>query len=117
MISVNNTLIKFLRLCSAGVLLLCLFPTLAQAAGSPIVTTNAVSALTTSGATLHGTVISNGHTTTVSFNYGTTTGYGSNVTASQSPLASPASDTAVLAVDATTVWVYALTATAVGRIS
>lgn len=63
----------------------------------PIVTTNAATGLSSSGATLNGTVSSNGLASTVSFNYGTTTSYGSSVTASQSPLAGSASGTAVSA--------------------
>ena len=38
------------------------------------------------GATLNGTVNANGLSTTVTFEYGTTTSYGSTVTASQSPV-------------------------------
>ena len=60
-------------------------------------TTNAATAIATTGATLNGTVSSNGASTTVTFQYGTTTGYGSTATASQSPLASGAANAAVSA--------------------
>jgi Concanavalin A-like lectin/glucanases superfamily/IPT/TIG domain len=61
----------------------------------PTVTTNAATALTATGATLNGTVTSNGTATTVTFEYGLTTAYGTTVTATQSPLASNASNAAV----------------------
>lgn len=71
--------------------------TFTTAACVPTATTNAATSLTTSGATLNGTVSSNGASTTVTFDYGLTTGYGSSATAAQSPLASGASGTAVSA--------------------
>jgi len=61
----------------------------------PTVTTNSSSAISGTGATLNGTVSSNGASTTVTFNYGTTTSYGTSVTATQSPLATSASASAV----------------------
>ena len=64
---------------------------------APTVTTNAASALTSTGATLNGTVSSNGASTTVTFDYGLTTGYGSSATATGSPLAAGATNTAVSA--------------------
>lgn len=64
----------------------------------PLVTTNVATAVTGSGVTLNGTVSSNGATTTVTFDYGTTTGYGSSATASTSPLAANATNAAVSAV-------------------
>ncbi len=81
------------------------FGTLTEVASTPVcnptapptVTTNAASALTTTGATLNGTVSSNGASTTVTFDYGLTTGYGSAITATQSPLAANATNTAVSA--------------------
>ncbi|MFZ3376228.1 MAG: hypothetical protein WA183_11805, partial [Chthoniobacterales bacterium] len=45
--------------------------------GAPIVTTNAATNVTSSSATLNGTVNPNGLTTSVYFEYGTTTSYGS----------------------------------------
>jgi len=63
----------------------------------PVVVTGAATSLGQTGATLNGTVSSNGATTTVTFNYGMTTGYGSTVTAAQSPLASGAANTPVSA--------------------
>ena len=51
----------------------------------------AASGITAAAATLNGTVSSNGASTTVTFQYGLTTGYGSTATAAQSPLAAGAS--------------------------
>ena len=64
-------------------------------ASPPSVTTNAASGLTSTGATLNGTVTSNGATTTVSFAYGTSVAYGSTVAASPNPLSDSAGATAV----------------------
>lgn len=50
-------------------------------ATAPSATTNSATSITASGATLNGSVNSNGLTTSVSFDYGTTTGYGTNVAA------------------------------------
>lgn len=63
----------------------------------PTVTTNAASALTTTGTTLNGTVSSNGASTTVTFDYGLNTSYGSSITATGSPLAAAATNSAVSA--------------------
>jgi hypothetical protein len=52
----------------------------------PTVTSLAATAITTNGATLNGTVNANGCSTTVTFQYGLTTGYGSTVTATPSPV-------------------------------
>ena len=52
----------------------------------PTSTTNSASNITETTATLNGTVNANDASTTVHFEYGTTTGYGSTVTASQSPV-------------------------------
>ncbi len=67
------------------------FTTAACAAVAPTVTTVAASALTTTTATVNGTVSANGASTTVTFDYGTTIAYGgagSPLTATQSPLSS-----------------------------
>ncbi len=48
--------------------------------------TQAATNLSKTGATLNGTVNPNGLSTTVTFEYGTTTSYDSSVTASQSPV-------------------------------
>ena len=64
---------------------------------APTVTTNAATSVTTTGATLNGTVNANTLSTTVTFQYGTTTSYGTTVTADQSPVTGT-SDTAVSAV-------------------
>ncbi len=63
----------------------------------PSVTTGSASGLTATGATLGGTVSSNGVASTVTFEYGLTTSYGSTATAAQSPLASSASAASVSA--------------------
>lgn len=71
--------------------------TIGAAPPGPTVTTNSATAITATGATLNGTVSSNGAGTTVTFQYGLTTGYGSTATAAQSPLAAGASGVAVSA--------------------
>ena len=53
---------------------------------TPTVTTGSATAATSNSATLNGTVNPNGASTSVVFNYGRTTGYGSTATAPQSPL-------------------------------
>ena len=52
----------------------------------PTATTSAATSVSSTSATLNGTVNPNGASTTVTFEYGTTTSYGNAVTASQSPL-------------------------------
>jgi hypothetical protein len=64
---------------------------------APTVTTNSATALTSSGATLNGTVSSNGASTAVTFDYGLDNTYGSSATATASPLAAGATNTAVSA--------------------
>ncbi len=59
------------------------FTTLAAA---PTALTNPATAVTSNGATFNGTVNANNASTTVTFEYGLTTSYGSSVTAEQSPL-------------------------------
>ncbi|MCP4369267.1 MAG: hypothetical protein GY797_14300, partial [Deltaproteobacteria bacterium] len=54
--------------------------------GTPIVTTDTAAPVGTTTATLNGTVNANGNSTTVTFEYGTTTAYGTTVTADQSPV-------------------------------
>lgn len=61
---------------------------------APTVTTNAATAVGALSATLNGIVNANNSDTTVTFEYGTDTNYGSSVTAGQSPV-SGLSDTAV----------------------
>lgn len=53
---------------------------------APSATTLAACCLSTTGATLNGNVNANNASTTVTFEYGTTTSYGQTVTASQSPV-------------------------------
>ncbi|MEK7322062.1 MAG: adhesin, partial [Pseudomonadota bacterium] len=50
-------------------------------ASAPIATTGAASSISATGATLNGTVNGNGASTTVTYDYGLTTGYGTNVAA------------------------------------
>ncbi len=59
---------------------------LASATPVPSATTGSATNITTTGATLNGTVNANGYSTTVTFQYGLTTSYGSEVTAGQSPV-------------------------------
>jgi phosphodiesterase/alkaline phosphatase D-like protein len=60
----------------------------------PTVTTAAASSISTTGATLNGLVNANNSSTLVTFQYGTDTGYGTTVTADQSPVTG-SGDTAV----------------------
>ena len=55
-------------------------------ASAPTATTGSAGSVTTSSATLNGTVNPNGASTAVTFEYGTTTSYGSTATATPSPL-------------------------------
>jgi len=71
------------------------FTTSACAAVAPTVTTLAATAITTTTATLNGSISANGASTTVTFDYGATTAYGTNVAAAQSPLAANASNASV----------------------
>jgi len=60
--------------------------TFTTSSAAPAVATNAASSITTTGATFNGTVNANNQSTTVTFNYGLTTSYGSTDTATQSPV-------------------------------
>jgi phosphodiesterase/alkaline phosphatase D-like protein len=71
--------------------------TFTTSGSAPTATTNAATAVSTTGATLNGTVNAKGDSTTVTFEYGLDTSYGSTVTAAQSPVTGN-SDTAVSAV-------------------
>jgi hypothetical protein len=71
--------------------------TTAGCAAAPSATINAASAVTGTTATFNGTVSSNGATTSVTFQYGLTIAYGSTLTATQSPLATNATNAAVSA--------------------
>ncbi len=62
---------------------------------SPTATTVAASGLGSTAATLNGTVDDNGAATTVTFEYGTTTGYGTSVTASPGSLSAGSGSTVV----------------------
>ena len=55
-------------------------------ANAPAVTTNAATTVGETSATLNGTVNPNDQSTTAKFEYGTTTGYGSEILATQSPV-------------------------------
>jgi len=69
----------------------------AGAVTAPTASTGAATAIGSTGATLNGTVSSNGASTTVVFEYGNTTSYGSTANAGGSPLAAGASNQAVSA--------------------
>lgn len=71
--------------------------TFTTAAVAPTVTTAAATAVTTAGATLNGSVNARFDSTTVTFEYGPTTAYGTSVAATQSPVTGGA-DTPVSAV-------------------
>jgi hypothetical protein len=60
--------------------------TTAAVAATPTATTEAESSVSSTSVTLNGTVNANGASTTVTFEYGLTTGYGTTVTADQSPV-------------------------------
>src|SRR3569623_1543046 len=65
-------------------------------ASAPTATTSAASSISATGATLNGTVNDNGASTTVTFDYGTTTGYGTNVAGTTGgPVAAGSGSTAV----------------------
>ncbi len=68
----------------------------ATTATAPTATTNAATSISTTSATLNGNVTANNATTTVTFEYGTTTSYGSTVNASPASVTG-ASATAVSA--------------------
>ncbi len=70
--------------------------TFTTSAVTPTVTTSGTTGITSTGATLNGSANANNASTTVTFEYGTTTAYGSSATASQSP-ASGMAPTAVSA--------------------
>ena len=60
--------------------------TVTGASAAPTATTTAASSISSTAATLNGTVNANNASTVVTFEYGTTTGYGSTVTAAPSPV-------------------------------
>ncbi len=64
--------------------------------GAPTVTTAAAASVTDTGATVNGTVNANNQSSTVTFDYGLTTGYGSSAAATPSPVTG-AADTPVSA--------------------
>jgi hypothetical protein len=64
------------------------------AKAAPALTTDAASSVGTTSAALNGTINANNESTTVTFEYGLTTSYGTTVTADQSPVTGTA-DTAV----------------------
>jgi phosphodiesterase/alkaline phosphatase D-like protein len=83
------------RSLAAGFVLLVVLGSGARAsAQAPTATTGAASGVGGTIATLNGTVNANGSSTTVTFEYGTTTAYGTTVSADQSPVTGT-TDTAV----------------------
>ncbi len=67
--------------------------TFTTSAAPPTATTNAATSRTVTGATLNGTVRANGASATVTFQYGTTTSYGTSIAAVQSPVSGSGSTT------------------------
>ena len=67
--------------------------TFTTTAAVPTATTTAATVITTTGATLNGSINANNASTAVSFEYGLTTGYGTSVTATQSPVTGTISTT------------------------
>lgn len=86
-----------------------------QANQAPAATTNAATGVTSSGATLNGTVNPEGLATTYQFQYGTTTSYGSVAPASPASAGSGTSDTpesaSITGLSPNTVYHYRVTAT------
>lgn len=86
-------------------------------AAGPVATTGGISNVTATTATIGGTVNAKGTSTSVSFEYGPTIGYGASVTASPSPVTG-SSDTAVSAelagLTPGTTYHYRLNATSLG---
>jgi hypothetical protein len=68
-----------------------------RAISPPSAVTNPPSVITPNSAKLHGTVNGNGAATTVSFDFGTTTSYGTNIAATPSSIAATAGATTVSA--------------------
>ena len=80
----------------------------------PTVTTDAATGVSSSGATLNGTVNANNDSTTVTFEYGLTTSYGTTVTADQSPVTGSvdtAVSKAITGLSATTLYHYRVVGT------
>ena len=80
----------------------------------PTATTNAATSVGVTGATLNGTVNAQNDSTTVSFEYGTDTGYGTTVAAAQSPLSSSSDQSvskAITGLTPNTTYHYRVTAT------
>ena len=71
--------------------------TFTTSAAPPTATTRAADPVASNSATLRGTVNANNDSTTVTFEYGTNTGYGNQISAAQSPV-SGNTDTAISAV-------------------
>ncbi|HZZ91931.1 MAG TPA: chondroitinase-B domain-containing protein [Usitatibacter sp.] len=71
------------------------FTTAACPASAPVATTSAATNPGPGGATLNGSVTPNGAATSVTFDYGTSTGYGSSIAASPASIAASAQATAV----------------------
>lgn len=80
---------------------------------SPVVTTTAPTGVSSSGATLDGTVNPEGESTTYKFDYGTTTGYGSSTTAQSAGSGSSAENesAAISGLAANTTYHYRIEAT------
>ncbi|MEA4893237.1 MAG: Ig-like domain-containing protein [Peptococcaceae bacterium] len=84
---------------------------------APTVTTAAPTGVTSTGATLNGTVNAGGASTAVTFEYGTTASYGSTVTAAQSPLTGSSNtevNASVAGLDPNTIYHYRVKGTNTG---
>jgi len=84
---------------------------------APSATTNAASSVTTTAATLNGTVNANNLSTTVTFEYGLSTSYGSEITAAESPVTGSTSTSVTAAIGslaASTTYHYRIKAVSAG---
>ena len=84
---------------------------------APTVITNSATGISTSGATLNGSVNANGGSSTVKFYYGLTTAYGDTVTATQSPVSGSSStpvSKSITGLAPNTMYHYVVSATNIG---
>lgn len=72
--------------------------TISAAANAPTATTTAASNISANGATLNGNVSANGATTNVTFDYGTSTAYGTNAAATPATLSAGAGSAVALTI-------------------
>ncbi len=94
--------------------------TFITSAVSPTTTTGAASGVGATGATLNGTVNANNASTTVTFEYGLTTAYGSAITTDQSPVTGTANTSvskAITGLQPNTMYHYRVKGTNIGGIT